>query len=327
MNKKNKVFILYCLVILLVIAVTMSILAGCRKSSSSLQEDPASLAEKKITQYSNPEAVISVSELNNTLNDSNLVILDARYANARAIRESNDGQIPGAISILRSHYQDPARWNSVAPPNYIQRYFREIGIDNYSKIVIYGNDNGLQGRLYWMLKMYGIDNEIKILDGGFEKWKEADYQSASPKTKRSPSSFEFNTIKADENMKTNLKDIGEILASNNPNNIIVDARNNNEFSSGHIPSSVNISVDDILNEDKTFKTAKELDAIFTQKGVTPDKNVFVYCHDGSRSSLTWYVLHELMGYPNVKNYDGGFKEWKYRERPIEKGAPNTVTPA
>ncbi len=324
MNRKNKL-IIYCLVTFFVFAGALSILAGCKRSSvvvQPTQEDPAQLAAEKPANYSNPNALISVSELNNILNDPNLTIIDARSANAKAYREFYEaGHIPGALALLRTHYQDPARWYSIAPPKHIQRYLRELGIDNHCKIVIYGNDNGLQGRIYWMFKMYGCDNEIQILDGGFEKWLESGYQTTTERTKRKlpPSKFEFNAAKADESYTTNLKELGNILLGNDPNAIIVDARTSDEFSSGHIPSSVNISINDILNNDETFKPLQELTAIFTGKEVTSDKNVFVYSDTGSQSSLVWFVLHELMGYPNVKNYDGGFKEWRYRERPIEKG--------
>ncbi len=322
MNKKKKVLIFS--LVIFVMAGFLCMLAGCKRSSTStkiVQLSPAEYAAQKISGYSNPDAVISVYELNDMLNDPNLVILDARGGTSRTLKAAlAEGYLPGAIQIIASHYQDPARWNSVAPAKYIERYLRELGLDNYSKIVIYGNDNCLQGRVYWMLKMYGCDNEVKILDGGFEKWKETDLQENIEKLTRLPrGNFGFNPVKEDLSFKTDLKEMGAVSSSNDPNNIIIDARLNNDYVSGHIPSSVNVSINDILNDDKTFKTAQELADIFTSRGVTQDKNVYVYSTDGSESCLVWYVLHELMGYPSVKNYYGGFKEWKYRERPFEKG--------
>ncbi len=322
MNRKKKIFLFSLLIFMM--AGFLCILAGCKRSSTGIktvQLSPAEQAAQKISGYSNPDAVISVYELNDMINDPNLVILDARGGTSRTLKAIlAEGYLPGAIQIIASHYQDPARWNSIAPAKYIERYLRELGLDNYSKIVIYGNDNCLQGRVYWMLKMYGCDNEVKILDGGFEKWQEAGLQENIAKPTKLPrSNFGFNPVKEDLSFKTDLKEMGAVVGSNDPNNIIVDARPNNDYLSGHIPSSVNISINDILNDDKTFKTAQELADIFTSRGVTQNKNVYVYSTQGEESSMVWYVLHELMGYPSVKNYYGGFREWNYRERPLEKG--------
>lgn len=331
MNKKKRVFLIYSLAAFFVFAISLGVLAGCKRSSTIVQPtqmNATQTAEKRISEYSNPNAVITVNELNNILNDPNLVILDARANNSKDFRTNyQDGHIPGAIVYMRSQYTDSARGNRVASPNVVQMYFSTLGIDKYSRIVIYGNDNGLQGRVYWMLKMYGCDNQVQILDGGIEGWKEAGYQLSNQRTKRNESKFAFNPVKTDPSFTTNMNEIGQILSSNNPGNIIVDARSNNEYVSSHIPSSVNVSVTDVLNADKTFKPVHELTSILTAKGITPDKKVFVYSYTGSRSSLIWYVLHELMGYTNVINYDSGFKEWISRARPIEKGAPKPVNPA
>ncbi|MCG9969096.1 hypothetical protein L9W92_13740 [Pelotomaculum terephthalicicum JT] len=323
MNKKRRFFLIYFLIAFFVFLTTFVLIAGYKRSSTIVQPTYQNINltdEEKIAEYSNPDAVITASELNNILNDPNLIILDARAANNKDyVQNCQGGHIPGASVLLRSHYTDTARWFRVAPAKQIQKYLSEMGIDNHSRIVIYGNDSCLQGRVYWMFKLHGCDNQIQILDGGIDKWQEEGYQLSSERTSHRPSKFAFNPDKADQGYTTDLKEMGEISSSNSPDNIIVDVRPNNEYLNGHIPSSVNVSVDELMNEDKTFKPLDELVSIFTAKGITPDKNVYVYCTTGSLSSLAWYVLHELMGYPSVINYDGGLKEWSSRERLLEKG--------
>lgn len=194
----------------------------------------------------------------------------------------------------------------------------EKGIDKNKRIVLYGND-GLQGRVYWMLKLYGCDNMVQILDGGIEKWQEAGYQTTSQAPKTTPAQFELNTTKAVLNAYTGLEEIEELMLNQPKSTAIVDARTNKEYLGGHIPGSVNISMESIQNNDKTLKPMEELTGIFTKKGVTPDKTIMVYDTCGVSSSYIWYVLHELMGYSTVKNYDGGLNEWTTRERAIVVG--------
>jgi len=331
MNKKSLVILIYCLVTVLVFAVTLSVLASCKRQNSTpktsavqpKQKDPAELAAEKISEYSHPEALISIHELNKNLYDPNQVILDTRGRSYQVFAASYPVHIPGAIPILHSEYTHPAFHERLATPALIQKAMGEKGINNEKKIVIYGND-GLHARVYWMLKMYGCDNQIQILDGGIEKWTAAGYQTTGQVPAITPSQFVFNPSKSDANIFTNMEEIVDSILNYTPSTIIVDARPNNVYLSGHIPCSVNISVTDILNEDTTFKSAQELGAFLTRKGVTPDKKVLVYSYDGVESSLVWYVLHELMGYPNVKNYDGGFFEWLERELVIEYGEQKLV---
>lgn len=322
-NKKN--LLTYCLAAGLILMAILVVMAGCKRTSTTI--DPArsygSISPgNKIEQYNNPEAVITAGELNNLLREPNLFIFDARHTNAKALRAAaQEGFIPGSIAYLRSHYSDLSRWNRAAPAKHIQKYFSELGLDRYSRIVIYGSGNGLEGRLYWVLKMYGCDNQIQILDGGIEKWKDAGYQLSTEKRKRVEYKFEFNPAKADPGLTCDLKEINNVSQSAGPDAVIIDARSKKEYAGGHIPSSVNVSLDEVLNPDKTFKPLNELGSVFGDRGITPEKNVYVYSNNGARSSLLWYVLHELMGYPSVKNYDSGLKEWNFRERPLEKGEP------
>jgi thiosulfate/3-mercaptopyruvate sulfurtransferase len=287
-------------------------------------KDPAELAADKISEYSNPDAIISVYELNSIINDPNLVILDTRGRSFQVFAESYAAHIPGAIPILHGEYCHPAYFDRLAPLLQVQQLMGTKGIDNKKRIVLYGND-GLQGRVYWMLKLYGSENVVQILDGGIEKWKEAGFQTTSQPPKIATAQFGFNTGKAVLNAYTGLEEIVELVLNQPESTAIVDASSRQEYLGGHILSSVNISMDDIQNSDKTLKNKDELAGIFARKGVTPDKTVVVYDTVGIRSSYLWYVLHDLMGYPNVKNYDGGFSEWTARELAIESGEEKNIS--
>ena len=106
-------------------------------------------------------------------------------------------------------------------------------------------------------------------------------------------------------------------AITNPDWIIVDVRSGEDYITRRIPGSVNMDWLNVLNTDMTFKPALTLRDITLSKGITPDKNIIVYCNDGVKSSLVWFVLHELLGYPVVKNYDGAFNQWLDLEKPVE----------
>jgi len=332
MNKKSLTLLIYILAsVFVLVALTGAIAAYSRHKSSKVlppaAKSPAALAAEKISQYSNPQTLISVHELHDILNDPNVLVVDTRGRSFQVFRTTYQAEhIPGAVPVLHSEYTHPVYFGRIGIPLLIQDNLSKRGFDNRKRIVLYGND-GLQGRLYWMLKMYGSDNQVQILDGGIEKWKEAGYPVTGQVTPPTPSRFEFNGLKAYPDVYTTMEEVIDAILNYTPDRIIVDARSRNEFLVGHIPYSVNVSFDDLLNADKTFKPVQELTAIFNSKGVTPDKTVFVYSKAGVRSSLLWFVLHELLAYPNVKNYDGGFSEWHFRERLKEFGEERPVAKA
>lgn len=319
-----------CLIISLIIVVLgTSLLGGCNRKQTEIiptvvveeekKEDPAArlAAAEKISGYHHPDALISVYELNQRINDPNTLILDTRGRSFKVFEVSYPaGHIPGAVPILHEKYCHPDYFDRIAPPIQLQSVLGGLGVSNDSTIVLYGND-GLQGRVYWAVKMYGYDN-VKILDGGFEKWKEAGYDITSANSVRRPETFEFDlTSSKTESMLATTYEVE--AAINNPNCIIVDVRSEGEFFSGRIPGCINISWAKLLNNDQTFKPAPDLKALFEMNKITPDQKIIVYSNSGVRSALVWFALSELMGYPNVKNYDGSYNEWLKLEHRIEKG--------
>jgi thiosulfate/3-mercaptopyruvate sulfurtransferase len=328
----KRLFIMVGLSILLIIMIIGTGLpGGCNRKQSVVpappvveeeeekKEDPSArlAAAEKISGYHHPEALISIYELNQRIYDPGIFILDTRGRSFVVFQSSYPlGHILGAVPIQHENYSHPAYFDRIASPLHLQNHLGGLGVSNDSTIVLYGND-GLQARLYWALKMYGHDN-LKILDGGFEKWKEAGNDITSASSARRPETFEFDLTRS--NTESVLATVNDVEAAiGNPNYIIVDVRSEGEFFSGHIPGSLNIIWSNLQNNDQTFKPAPDLKALFEENKITPDKKIIVYSSSGIRSSLAWFTLSELLGYPNVKNYDGSYEDWTKLGRRVEKG--------
>ncbi|OPX84731.1 MAG: Thiosulfate sulfurtransferase [Pelotomaculum sp. PtaB.Bin104] len=270
----------------------------------------------KISGYANPKALISVYDLNESINESDILIVDTRGRTHRIYQRSYLlGHLPGAVPILYSNYSHPVHQGRMTTPDQFQNVLGNIGAGNSSTIVLYGDD-GLQARLYWAIKMYGYEN-VKILDGGLNKWKEARYDITSIESARPPQNFEFDLAKSKaESMLATLHEVE--AAAGNLNCIIIDTRSKDEFIKGHINGSINVPWTSLFNKDMTFKSAPELKVLFESKKITSDKKVITYCNDGIYSSLVWFVLSELLGYQNIKNYDGSLNEWLIKGHLVEK---------
>ena len=328
MKSKKFVYMLYGLTTVLVFMILAGAISSYNRHRhvSSLTEtyqmpkQPPALAEEKIAAYHNPGAVTSVYRLQDSLQNPNQLVIDMRGRSFQVFATTyQQGHIPGAIYILNSEYAHPAYHGRIGVPIQIQNMLGQKGIDNQKRLVLYSND-GSQARFYWMMKMYGCENPISILDGGLDKWQAEGLEITGAVPTVQPARFLFNPAKGDMGHYARIEEVIDSILNYTPAKIIVDARTVEEYKiGGHIPLSVNISLDQVLNEDKTFKSAAEMQDIFNSKGVVPEKTVYVYSNSGHRSALLWFVLHELLGYSDVKNYEGGFREWHYRERVKEFG--------
>jgi len=194
------------------------------------------------------------------------------------------------------------------------------GIDNRTMIVLYGdNNNWFAAWAFWQLKVYGHE-DVRIMDGGRKKWVAEARELTTEKPK-----FPSKTYKAsgpDVSLRAFLPEVQQ--ASQGKKAGLVDVRSPQEFSGeilappglpetcqrgGHIPGAKNIPWGKNCNDDGTFKSLDELRALYAAQGITGDQPVVAYCRIGERSSLTWFVLKHLLGFKNVKNYDGSWTEW------------------
>ncbi len=280
--------------------------------------------------YAHPEVLVDTSWVKGNLGSENLRVAEVDY-DPSANYSSPIGHIPGAVLIdWRRDINDPVRRDIVSKED-LEALFGRLGISNDHQIVLYGDfNNWFAAFAFWVFKYYGVDNVV-LLNGGRKKWIEQDL----PLTKEVPSyaPTTFTASEPDEDLRAYLHYVRQTFQDKDK--VLVDVRSPKEFTGeilappeyptehaqrgGHIPGAKNIPWGQAVNEDGTFKTPEELKALYEPKGVTPDKEVIAYCRIGERSSHTWFVLKYLLGYPNVRNYDGSWTEWGNLVRtPIEK---------
>jgi thiosulfate/3-mercaptopyruvate sulfurtransferase len=242
-----------------------------------------------------------------------------------------EAHIPGAIGFdWKKDLQDQVKRDFLGPEEFGE-LFGSRGISNDHLIVLYGDrNNWFAAYTYWYLNYYGHAN-VKLMNGPREKW----ISEGRPTTADVPE-YEAATFSAqpgDEAIRAKRDEVLQALGSNTR---LVDVRSPAEFSgeliamagyeqegaqrAGHIPGAASVPWAQAVKEDGTFKDADELRDLYGGKGVTDGNDVIAYCRIGERSAHTWFVLHELLGQDNVKNYDGSWTEWGNMVNvPIEKG--------
>lgn len=269
-------------------------------------------------EYANPDVLVSTQWVADHLNDPNVRII-----------ESNEdellypsGHISGAVEV---------DWTSDLNHQVMRDYIGQegfaalasrIGITPETTIVFYGDkSNWWATYALWVFQLFGHDN-AKIMNGGRKKWAE----EGRDLTRELPSieATTYNAPERDDSVVRAFRD--EVLAHVKAGGQLVDVRSKAEYTGeklhmegypqegairgGHIPGAANIPWSTAANEDGTFKSADELHKIYVEeKGVTPDSEVIAYCRIGERSSHTWFVLKFLLGFENVRNYDGSWTEW------------------
>jgi thiosulfate/3-mercaptopyruvate sulfurtransferase len=229
------------------------------------------------------------------------------------------GHIPSAIKIdWKKDLQDPVRRDFVDKTGF-EHLLSERGIGNDDTVILYGgNNNWFASYAYWYFKLYGHQN-VKLLDGGRKKW-ELDSRELSTEVPSRPATS-YSASDQDASIRA-LRD--EVIAAIGKRNL-VDVRSPDEFAGrllapahlpqeqaqrpGHIPTARNIPWSKAANEDGTFRSDDELRDLYSGEGVDFAKDTIAYCRIGERSAHTWFVLHELLEQPNVKNYDGSWTEY------------------
>jgi thiosulfate/3-mercaptopyruvate sulfurtransferase len=244
----------------------------------------------------------------------------------------DEGHIRGSVRLhCREDLQVPVERDLVERAEF-EGLMGGLGISNDTTVVLYGDrNNWFAAYAYWYLAIYGHGN-LRILDGGRQKWIDENRELTTDAP--SLNAATYNASERDPSIRT-FRD--EVLAGlHDSGRALVDVRSPQEYSGdliappgyeqegaqrgGHIPTAQSIPWASAVRDDGTFKSADELKELYGGKGITPDKKVTAYCRIGERSAHTWFVLRELLGYEDVRNYDGSWTEWgNLIDVPIEKG--------
>ena len=276
--------------------------------------------------YANPDVLVETAWVAAHLDDPKVRLVESD----EDVLLYEIGHIPGAVKLDWHTDQQSQLIRDFVTKEEFAQLMAERGIANDTTVVFYGDrNNWYAAYTYWLFKMYG-HKDCRLMNGGRAKW-EAEgrpYDRAVP-------SYPATTYTAQEADLSLRAFRDEVLAHMQAGKPLVDVRSPDEYSgkvihmanypqegaqrAGHIPTAQNIPWATAANDDGTFKSATELREIYGGKGITPDQPVVAYCRIGERSAHTWFVLTQLLGYPDVRNYDGSWTEWGSLVRaPIER---------
>jgi thiosulfate/3-mercaptopyruvate sulfurtransferase len=270
--------------------------------------------------------LVSADWVEQNLNTPGVVIVEVDEDTAAY----DTGHITGAVKLdWKTDLQDPVVRDAVSKEDF-EKLLSAKGISNDDTVVLYGgNNNWFAAYAYWYFKLYGHD-KVQLLDGGRKKWELEGRELSKDEVSRAATEYHAK----DQDLSIRAFRDETVAAIGNKN--LVDVRSPDEFSGkllapahlpqeqsqrgGHIPTALNVPWSKAANEDGTFKSDDELAKLYADAGLDTGKDTIAYCRIGERSSHTWFVLHELLGHSNVKNYDGSWTEYgSLIGVPIEKG--------
>ena len=277
--------------------------------------------------YVHPEALVSTEWVAQHLHDPNVRLVESN----EDILLYDTGHIPGAVKIdWHADLNDPVTRDYIQKDAF-EALMRRYGIGNDTTVVFYGDKNNWWAcYAFWVFQLFGHTN-AKVMDGGRIKWVQEGRTLTREIVSYPPSTYQAK--KRDDSKIRTYRD--DVLAHIEVNGKLIDVRSPKEFSGellhmadypqegalrgGHIPGAKSIPWAKAVTEKATFKTPEDLKALYDAQGITGDRDTIAYCRIGERSSLTWFVLTYLLGYPNVRNYDGSWTEWgNLVAAPIEK---------
>lgn len=270
-----------------------------------------------MSDYANPDKLVSTQWVADHLNDDKVRVVESN----EDVLLYDTGHIPGAIKIdWVGDLNDPLVRDYLDAKSFA-KLMSAKGIGPDTTVVFYGDKNNWWATYaLWVFELFGHTNS-KIMNGGRKKW----VDEGRELTKAVPSypAATYPVPTRDDSAIRAFRD--EVLAHVKAKGTLVDVRSPGEYSGellhmpdypqegavrgGHIPGAKNIPWAKAANDDGTFKSVADLKALYGGAGVTPDKEIIAYCRIGERSSHTWFVLNYLLGYDNVRNYDGSWTEW------------------
>ena len=286
----------------------------CSRVSPSLSSSKGETRDvSSASTYANPSALVSTDWVAQHLDDPTIRLLEVDVDTTAYER----GHIRNAVGInWTAQLGHPVR-RDIPDRAAFEQLMSRSGASNDTQLILYGdNNNWFAAFAYWLARMYG-HTRMALMDGGRKKWE----LEKRPLVTDPPHmhTAAYHAKEPDLSLRAYLKDMRRIVDGDVNGTHMVDVRSPAEFSGeimappglpetaqrcGHIPGAQNIPWAQAANEDGTFKSAEQLRQLYGSKGIAPDRPVIAYCRIGERSSHTWFVLKELLGYPDVRNYDG-----------------------
>jgi thiosulfate/3-mercaptopyruvate sulfurtransferase len=273
--------------------------------------------ETAMADYKHPEVLVSTEWAANNLQSPNVRLVEVDVDTSAY----DQGHIPGAVGWnWQTQLQDNVR-RDLIEKNALEKLLGDSGISNDTTILLYGdNNNWFAAYAFWQLK-YNGHKDVRLINGGRKKWLEEKRPVTTEASKVAPATYRVGAT--DESIRARRDEVFGVVDGKKRGQL-VDVRSVDEFTgkilappglsetaqrAGHIPGAANIPWAQAANEDGTFKSADALATLYQGKGVNGKDEVIAYCRIGERSSHTWFVLKYLLGYDNVRNYDGSWTEW------------------
>ncbi len=280
-----------------------------------------------MAEYARPDSLVSTQWAADNLNNPKVRLIEVDVDSAAY----DTGHAPGAVGWNWKSDLETQLQRNIADKEGMEKLLSDAGVDGDTTVVLYGdNNNWFAAYALWVMEYYGLEN-VKLMNGGRKKWVEEGRPMSTEAAKHAKGGIKLGSPNAKIRAMRDevLSHVGKAGGA------MVDVRSPKEYSGemlapenlpqegsqrgGHIPGAKSIPWGLACNEDGTFKSADELVELYGGQGVTKDKDVIAYCRIGERSAHTWFVLTHLLGYPNVRNYDGSWTEWgSLVGAPIEK---------
>jgi thiosulfate/3-mercaptopyruvate sulfurtransferase len=267
--------------------------------------------------YKHPEVLVSTEWVAQNVNAPNTRLVEVDVDTSAFAQ----GHIPGAVGWnWQTQLQDNIR-RDLIDRSALEALLGKSGITNDTTVLLYGdNNNWFAAYAFWQLKYYG-HKDVRLINGGRKKWLEEKRATTTDPTNVAPTTYKASAT--DESIRARREEVLGVVEGKKRGQL-VDVRSVDEFTgkilappglsetaqrAGHIPGAANVPWAQAASEDGTFKSADALASLYQSKGITGSDEVIAYCRIGERSSHTWFVLKYLLGYDNVKNYDGSWTEW------------------
>ena len=267
-----------------------------------------------MSQYAHPEVLVDTQWLTEHLNDPTVRLVEVDVSP----EPYQDAHVPGAVfwNIFTDLLMPDLSMN--LDQTAFEQLMSRSGIASETTVIAYGSYPGTGAWIFWYLQLFGHER-VYVLNGGHQKWVAEQRPITAELASFAPTHYVAKSPRSD--LRVLQADVQAVLGRSDT--VLLDVRTPEEYRGeiymmkppegaergGHIPGAVHIEHIQTLNEDGTFKSTEELLALFQNQGVTADKTVIPYCAIGGRSAYTWFVLKYLLGYPNVRNYDGSWNEW------------------